>query len=343
LYRPAFGGPIYFQDITYKQAMLPIRAFCLIIAILCLASVTASAQTPRVDQYAISTFQAAWSPLDENNAARMTYTAGPNWGNYSIAIPFDFPYDGIVIPHGSVVSVGANGAISLNNDSIPDRPVVGDAMLPMLIGLFSGDLRQGSDVPTNVADTVGFYQISGVQPNRTLTIAYPAFHLRGGGSGIPGQETIVTSAQVKLYEKTGAIEFIYRDHGLDMPTKFPNVRVAIGLNGGTSPTFVSNTYATDTKLVPAADLRFTPEPASVDGSKDIQARFYPNPACEFIDIDLSDDAQVVRAIASDMQGSEYLLGYSNGRIDLKELPIGSYLLTVETNRGSHSERISVLR
>jgi hypothetical protein len=209
-----------------------------------------------VDQYAVSTFQSTWDSLRTGSATLVNYVGGPNEGEYSIPLPFDFPYDGGVVAEGTMISVGANGAVSLTNDSIPAQQLVGDVNRLGVLAPFQGDLKQGGDAQAGVADTMGLYQVNGTEPNRTLTIEYRAFHLRGGGSGTGTVDTM-TSMQVKLYETTGVIEFIYRDHGLDLPTKFPP-RMCIGLNGLSASSFASKTYAKDTKVIPVTDLRWSP-------------------------------------------------------------------------------------
>jgi hypothetical protein len=234
------------------------------ILMLCLIFVgcsdSTSIDTPKklsaVDQYTVSTFQSTWDSLRTGSATLVSYTGGPNEGEYTLTLPFNFPYDGDTVPQGTAISVGANGAISLLNDTIPVQQLIGDVTRLGIIAPFQGDLKQGSDVRAGIADSMGLYQVTGTAPNRTLTIEYRAFHLRGGGS-MTGTIDTLTSMQVRLHETTGVIEFIYRDHGMDLPTKFPQ-RMCIGLNGLSASAFVFKSFAQDTKIIPTNDLRWTP-------------------------------------------------------------------------------------
>lgn len=315
-----------------------ISAFCLLL--FCIASQRVSAQS-RVDQYSITQFQSAWSELEGSTTTVVAYAGGSNSGSYSLALPFDFPYDGVVLPQGTLMAVGANGAISLTNMTVPDRQALSDVAYPMLIGPFNGDIKQGSDASAHLADTLGLYQISGAAPNRVLTIEYPAFHLRGGGGG--GKVDTLTGMQVKLYETSGIIEFIYRDHGLEMPTRFPNVSVAIGLSGAATPTFVSKIYASDTKLIPAKDLRWTPAVSSVHGSDEEVFSLYPNPCTNMLQLVLPLGGEIRQIRASDVRGNVYLLDHANDQINVTSLAAGSYRVTIETDTDSHTEWISVIR
>lgn len=273
----------------------------------------------------------------------MDYVGGPHSGSYTIALPFDLSYDGALIPQGTLIGVGANGAISLRNDMTPDTLSVGDTLLPMLIGPFSGDLRQGNDRPEHVADTVGLYQVDGTAPNRVLTIEYPAFHFRGAGTGGGGQATVMTGMQVKIYETTNVIEFIYKDHGLELPSNRPNVNASIGLSGAAEPQFVTNLYAIDTKTTPAADLRFTPGVASVSSEQPSLISIYPNPTSSYADITIPDGLEIKRIVAVNSLGSSNGLTFTSSRLDVRALATGTYFLRIETNKGEFTTSLSIVR
>lgn len=239
----------------------------LVIACLLVAGCSSSSDTDMpsaptgVDQYTVTTFDANWDSLRVGQAHVFPYSGGPNEGRYSIALPFDFPYDMEIVRAGTALSVGANGALSLLDSAIPGMQLIGDPLHRGVIAPFNGDLRQGTKTSTDKGDTSGLFQFTGTAPNRVLTIEYRAFHLRRGGSGA-GQVDTLTAMQIKLYETSGVIEFIYRDHGLDMPTNdLPMetpVRVCVGLNGLSSASFKSKAHAKDTKVIPSNDLRWTP-------------------------------------------------------------------------------------
>lgn len=324
--------------------MLTMRFYTLIAFLLVFTGSTVHAQMSRVDGYAVTTFQATWDSLTTETATVTTYVGGTNDGIYSIQLPFDFPYDGVTIPQGTMLAVGANGAISLTNSAIPAGQLIGNSNYPMLIGPFNGDIKQGSDKQEGVADSMGFYQVSGTAPDRVLTIEYRAFHLRGGGSG-SGKVDTLTSMQVKLYETTGVIEFIYRDHGLKLPSRLPTPpKVSIGLNGASVPVFLSNGIAKDTMSIPDNDIRFTPGTASVELAKDHALQVYPNPTSDWITITIPSADIPKRIIASDEAGKTYSISMgSDGRVDLSSFGSGSYLLHIETNSHTYMTHVSVIR
>jgi hypothetical protein len=209
-----------------------------------------------VDGYAVTSFEGSWDSLRTATSTVAKYIGGPGDGKYSLALPFNFPYDGDTIAANTFISVGANGAISLYDSAIPPRQLVGDSSYPGIIAPFNGELKQGNDKKAGVEDTLGLYNVTGTAPSRVLTIEYRAFHLKGGGNQ-GGLVDTLTSMQVKLYETTGVIEFIYRDNGLDLPTKWEH-RMCAGLNGLSMTAFKSKAHVKDTKVIPATDIRWTP-------------------------------------------------------------------------------------
>jgi hypothetical protein len=346
----AFRPRILHAPTTYPLMNFRMRLLSLV-ATVCVVVVTvsiASAQNSRVERYGVTTFQSTWDSLRTGPATRAVYIGGPNEGIYSIPIPFDFPFDGQVIEQGTMISVGANGAISLVNapllNPLPTERFIGNATFPALIGPFAGDIKQGADAATSAVDTFGYYQLTGAAPGRMLTIEWRGFHLRGGGSGA-GQVDTLAAMQVKLYETTGMIEFIYRDHGLDLPSKFPVApKASIGLNGLTQPTFSTNVYASDTKVIPATDLRWTPGTASVDVQDRGSLQIYPNPTTGRAKLQLGDGETLKRVVASDALGVERSIpADASGGLDLRELGSGLHILRIETNLGSFVRSLTVVR
>lgn len=315
-------------------------ALCL--SFLALCSIEAEAQTSRVDRYTVTAFDAEWDSLRTGVATTIAYDGGPNEGTYTIPLPFDFIYDGVIYEAGMPLKVSANGAMSFANISFPPQQLIGDPSFPAVIAPFNGDLKQGSDVRAGVADTSGLYQVNGESPTRVLTIEYRGFHLRGGGSGT-GQVDTLASMQVKLYESTGVIEFIYRDHGLDLPTKFAG-RMCVGLNGQVLPTFSSKIYVQDTKVIPMNDIRWTPGTASVRDEEVAELKLFPAPVRDQLHIELPPGRTIQSIEVIDAVGRVQPLGPApSGLYDVSSLGSGKYLVRVTTDRGSMIKSMTVTR
>ena len=221
--------------------------------------VTTIPESPLVNNYQQTNFTATWTDIATTGTPFSI--ASPQRGTVygPIPLPFDFPYDSVVIPAGTILHAGVCGAIGLDpNVTLPSSypsplPVaVGSATFPGLLCFFQG----GGYAPSNTQ----YYQVDGTVPNRVLTIQY-------NGWERPPISTVVTSnMQVKLYETSGQIEFIYLAHNLNMllTSDYYN---SIGLNGlspSTTPSaasFASQAYpgyATPQASTPATDIRWTP-------------------------------------------------------------------------------------
>ena len=209
-------------------------------------------------------------------AATGTVLSGvPSYGNGygSVALPFDFYYDGATIPQGTALYVGPDGAIGLspNITTLPisyPNPVpaaVGNPLYPGLLCLFQGG-GYGTPGPATY-----YYQTDGAAPNRVFTIEYSKWSNMGSYFTPP---EVYDTMQVKLYETTGQIEFIYKEHNLVMTTNTTGYYSTIGLNGLSTnttpiaPSFVSQAYpgyATAQASTPATDIRWTAiyQPATI--------------------------------------------------------------------------------
>ncbi|HWF43235.1 MAG TPA: hypothetical protein VG537_01205 [Candidatus Kapabacteria bacterium] len=209
--------------------------------------------------YTLTHFTAEWKDI----AATGSYFLynDPDTGYTSLALPFDFPYDDSIVRAGTNITIGVNGAISLSPGVLdPNGSALANPAYPGMLCIFSGNLVAGRLLTDpSYADT-DFYEVDGVAPNRVLTVEYHWLHFRGTGGG-PGGQTggggLRIPMQVKLYETTGTIEFIYKDHNYNFSdTASVADTLGIGLNGFHIP-FVSNVYASGVYATPATDLRWT--------------------------------------------------------------------------------------
>ena len=209
--------------------------------------------------YTLTPFTAQWKDI-ASTGSYFLYN-DPDTGYASLALPFDFPYEDSIVRAGTTITIGVNGAISLSPGVLdPNGAALANPKYPGLLCIFSGNLVAGKLLTDpSYADT-DFYEVDGTAPNRVLTVEYHWLHFRGTGGG-PGGQTggggLRTPMQVKLYETTGAIEFIYRDHNYNFSdTVSAADTLGVGLNGFHIP-FASKVYARGIYASPATDLRWT--------------------------------------------------------------------------------------
>ena len=215
-------------------------------------------QSPRVSSYQQTNFTASWTDIATTGTA---FTPGTFNTFAPIPLPFNFYYDGATIPAGTMLHMGLCGAVALDpnitlpfSTSPPVGGAVGSSTYPGMLCFFQGG--------GNGTGSAGYYEVDGIAPNRVLIIEYSGWFRYLAAGSLPK-----VHIQVKLYETTGAIEFIYLEHNLDM-TSTATYYNSIGLNGlstnttPSAPSFASQAYpgyATPQDLTPANDIRWTPQ------------------------------------------------------------------------------------
>ena len=219
---------------------------------------------PRVNNYPQTNFTAIWTDISATGTAftLSNFTTGFK----SIPLPFNFHYDGTTISAGTNIRVGATGAISLLNATPPASNRLANSANPGLLCFFSARIATGGDP----YDNLNYYRVDGIAPNRVFTIELRNMHFpgSGGGGSTPGGLN-PTDMQVKLYETSGTIEFIYHAHNNDFDGgQGLGITAGVGLNGLSTPSFVSNTYATGLTATPATDIRWqgSIQPPTIYGS-----------------------------------------------------------------------------
>jgi hypothetical protein len=297
--------------------LLPRLSF---IGLVCTLAVCAVAHAQSAG-YHSEEFQAAWVPVS-GSAQQFQYT-NPQNGYGLVALPFNFTYNDSLLGAGSSITVCANGVISLTGMSAPDSSVLGDPRFRAALCIFSGNMTTGDG--TNFFDST---EVTGVAPNRVLTIQYHGIHFPKSGAG-KGNGAI-TQMQVKLYETTNAIEFIYKDHGLSF-SDTSSIRCDIGLNGGLLGPFDFIAYATDTKLTPASDIRWLPSTSGVTpADREPKLVFYPSPARDRISIDRSGIRHIeIEDALGRSQHAAWRETSGATNVDVSRLPSGTYFIHLD--------------
>ena len=195
----------------------------------------------RVNTYYIQNFSGTWVELANNPAVNilkpdgkaLSATAPVDVIQSTVGgLPFNFPYDGQVILAGYQVRLLEAGALSLGffPRILPDgtapstSETIGALVSQGLICFFVG----GGGWPATLSGpvTFGWTLVNGLAPNRVFIIEMNNIWWRNGATG----KLPTTSFEVKIYETTGVIEFLYHDHNLNMGSTPANYN-SIGLNG----------------------------------------------------------------------------------------------------------------
>jgi len=212
----------------------------------------------RVNLYTVSTFSNGYS--DISGTGNVWSFGDYNWwrgGTTQLSLPFNFKYDNQTISAGTTMTLNTGGALSFSGAQVYYN-VVGDPTYPATlcfltdyINTGTGDNYNGRGYFTND----NYYQVTGSTGSRVLTIQFNKVH--GPGSGAEYDESVLTNIQIKLYEATGVIEYIYQNHGMYV-NDWGGTGIGIGLNGFTSPSYASKIFSSGTNYTPSTDIRFTP-------------------------------------------------------------------------------------
>ncbi len=243
--------------------------------LLCLATSSAFAQQ-RVDAYTVQTnFSGAgeWNDLSQTGNASYLANEIHGWSQYdenynpvNTTIPFDFKYDNATISSGSNIYVGSN---SISFEATPPtyqtNGGLGSNSFPGNIIFWGADAVNAGTGYSNYAgyDATGLYGVyaetDGSYPNRVFTIQWTCVHTSysSGYAQEGGDPTTqyLCSMQVKLFEGSGKIQFLYQNHDQYLGGYYS---AGIGLNGFTSPSFSSLTYESGVTSTPSSDLQFSP-------------------------------------------------------------------------------------
>ncbi len=175
---------------------------------------------------------------------------------YTLAMPFAFKYDDYAYSAGQTLYVQI-GSVSFTDYQSTGFPYYYPVTYPNNI---TG--QQASVYPTSIAPLSGlqtsggvYYLVSGNAPTRALTVEWYQ------SGDYPSRSLGVVSYQVKLYETSNAIEFIYEQYGFSITNSgYQSYYKSIGLNGRASPSFVQNLISQSTYSTPNSNYRFTGKP-----------------------------------------------------------------------------------
>jgi hypothetical protein len=168
----------------------------------------ASASSAQAPNYAFQAVSGTYTPLVGGTAVTLTYNAAANYDDgittpaNAIPIGFTFNYNGtdytLIKPCANGWASFSTTALTNNTDTWGNNLTTGPAanQRPLIAPLWD-DLDMGVNGAVS-------YQLSGIAPNRVLTIEWA--NAKWQYSATSG----VISFQVKLYETTNIIEFIYR-------------------------------------------------------------------------------------------------------------------------------------
>ncbi len=232
----------------------------LIITLLIFAT---SLSAQNITNYTFSAASGTYTPLTSGTTMELSGgTVDDGWFN-NIPIGFTFVYMGTPF---TTVSTSTNGWLTFGQNistSIVTNNLTSGTPRPFIAPLWDDlDLQ----VNTNFS-----YKTEGSAPNRIFTAEWKNMQWNYAATG----NTI--SFQVKLYEATGAIEFIYNDEGGTVNSGSASIGITaltgsgsgtfLSLDGtGSSPTASSTTETTTLNTKPASGqtYTFTPPAAPAD-------------------------------------------------------------------------------
>ncbi|QNH61381.1 T9SS type A sorting domain-containing protein [Hymenobacter sediminicola] len=215
-----------------KRLQLARRVWHTALAIVAGMSCAVSTAQAQVDTYIFSASQGTFTPLP---ATATVATAVQDDDAISGAIPigFSFAFDGV--PYTNVYA-SSNGFLSFNSAASSsltnDLDAAAAAIRPLVAPLWDDLAGEGTG-------SAAKYQTTGTAPNRVFTFEWLNWEWNYSATAP------VVSFQVKLYETTNRVEFVYRRE-----SGTPNsASASIGLSGAGSPiSFLSlnNTSASPT-------------------------------------------------------------------------------------------------
>lgn len=202
-------------------------------------STTVSAQTNgQVKNYTATNFSGNFSSIAGLGTTIPVSSSDDGANTIALTMPFDFTYDGTLYATGTAWGVSTNGFMKLG--ATPPTGCCSDwvgsssypnTILPMS---YDGYVWNGME-----------YQVTGSSPNRVLTVEWKRF-------SVCCSSTNTNTLQVKLYETTNVIEFLYGTNGGYLGGSF-----GTGLNGNSPASDFLRVGQSQTST-PSSNWRFTP-------------------------------------------------------------------------------------
>ncbi len=237
----------------------------LLLGLAAFGAITQDALAQRLDKYIVTTPTLTWTDISGTGTnifnGDITGYSGvlPYRSNTTTTMPFAFNYDNTTVAQGTTLyisgaAISIGTAYTANNISAGG---LGNGSYPALLCLFAGT-RTGIG-GRFWSDNGIWTQVTGVAPNRVYTMQMNHVHSacapRDQGGSAAG-----CSVQIKIFE-TGVIQFIYQTHGTTIGGDCGSYYWgSVGLNGYTSPSFISLTEQSNVSTSPSTDYQFSPVP-----------------------------------------------------------------------------------
>ncbi len=239
--------------------------FCLLF--FSLISTGALAQS-RVANYTVQTnFSGAgeWNDLSESENSNYIgdelffYSNQDENGNTITAnLPFNFKYDNTTESQGTTIIIGS-GWISFGDEPQYYDQWQDQSSDPGVMYFWAGEynpdygygyVNAGSGVDIGQPYYGIYTEVDGSAPNRVFTIQETNVHMDFGTGVNDAGTQYLCSMQIKLYEGSGIIQYIYQN--TDQYMAGSGV-AGVGLNGFTSPSFSSLDYQDGMDYTPSTE------------------------------------------------------------------------------------------
>lgn len=184
------------------------------------------------------------TPTDMTGASTAIASGVDDGGSGVISIGFDFILDGTTYTQFSTSSNGAMGLGSTSVTTSLTNNLTSSSTYPVITALWE-DLHTQINASKGVGGV--YYLVTGSSPNRVLTVEWKVRRF-----GQP--DTLVYNYQVRLYETTGRIEFVYVSMNSLNPTNYTSFTGSIGASTGSGTT--NNVRWLPATSSAAADYRF---------------------------------------------------------------------------------------
>lgn len=244
---------------TWNRLLSTAATLCLLTACVITLSLSTVYAQNTVSSYTITTPGLGWNDISGTGTLLYGEVFRYYEGSITTSLPFDLKYDGGTISANTTIYI-FNATIGLGTEmsyGYTDGGL-GDASFTNCLFPWGAPYVQMGDHAYNTSsydgavENFGIYEeVSGSSPNRVYTIQLNGVHT--GWQSLWTSASAISSMQVKMYESTGVIQFLYQNHGTYMAGNF---NAAIGINGGSN--FTSKSALSNTSLTPSSDIQFTP-------------------------------------------------------------------------------------
>ncbi|ESU19283.1 hypothetical protein FCR2A7T_27080 [Flavobacterium cauense R2A-7] len=237
------------------------KKITLLMALLMFAITGSYAQS--ASTYAFSNSMGTYTEMS-GAATLLTAVRADSYLSPAQNIGFTFVYEGV---NYTQFKMGSNGFISLNTTGTAvlttnDLSTANATSRPIIAPLW--DDLDGATPASSVAG----YEVTGSAPNRVLTVEWRNWEWNWNSGATP-----VISFQVKLYETTNVIEFVYRQEATNVASGSATIGIGSATGSGagsylnltsvSTPAVSSTTSTTNISTKPATGqiFTFTPPPA----------------------------------------------------------------------------------